>query len=290
MAKRSDIHRPGAIIPIDYDYVGQKCIKIESVADCVLANVYRKEIEAHMARTGGSYSTHDHGGNCDICGAYCIYSVVFYHALTNTYIQCGGDCAQKMEMPCNARDISMFRTACLEAQELMAGKRKAQAFLADKGLSAAWPVYSGDYCEKYEESTIRDIVGKLVKYGNISPAQTALIGTLLAKIAGRAQIELDRQAAHDAAKDVPVGKIEIVGTIVATKLAETLYGGILKMIVVSPDGWKVYGSVPHSLLVEVELRGQTVKFSANVGQSPTDRKFGFFKRPTKVQMLGVANV
>ncbi|MCP4994759.1 MAG: hypothetical protein GY934_13410 [Gammaproteobacteria bacterium] len=68
---RRDIHRPSAINVEDYEFVALECIKIEFFGDCELA---RRE------RTGGKWSSHAHGGNCHICGAWMGYSVAFYHA------------------------------------------------------------------------------------------------------------------------------------------------------------------------------------------------------------------
>jgi len=53
-------------------------------------------------------------------------------------------------------------------------------------------------------------------------------------------------------------------------------------------GFKLWGSVPRSLLGETELKGQKITFTATVEQSHEEPKFGFFKRPTKASILEVA--
>ena len=65
------------------------------------------------------------------------------------------------------------------------------------------------------------------------------------------------------------------------------------MTVKSVDGFIVYGSVPNALCAfDDELGGQRnlqhgdkVKFSANLTPSDNDKKFGFFKRPTKAELV-----
>jgi hypothetical protein len=290
---RTDIHRPSVIIPEDYDYVGLECIKIESVGDVFLTDELRKEIKRHMTMTGGEYARNHSAGNCHICGAHCIYTVVFHHRPSNSYIRTGSDCADKLDMSYNTGAMNAFRTACKEAMELHAGKKKAQAILADANLSAAWGVYMTDYSGSNnfppnEEMTIREMVGKLVRFGSISDKQIAFLGALLNRIDERAVIEAKRQAEKDAAAPVPTGKIAVEGVVVATKSVETMYGDTLKMVVLSDDGWKVFGSIPDCLYSGGHpIKGCRVRFNATVEASPTDDKFGFFKRPTKAVFVSV---
>jgi len=285
---RTDIHRPSAIIPTDYEFVGMICPVI-SIGDCRVVDINRGQIKRHMDRTGGDYSHHTHGGSCHICGAHCVYLCVYYHELTNTYIRTGMDCAEKLDMACAREDMTAFRTACKEAQDLTAGKRKAQATLTAEGLDAAWAIYLAEYNPAYEESTIRDIVGKLVKYGSVSDKQFAFVRSLLARIDNRAAAEAQRQAQREAAKPVPTGKVQIEGLVVSTKVQDTMYGSVIKMVVVSDDGWKVFGTVPDSLLGNSPLKGALVRFNATVEASQDDNKFGFFKRPTKADVLILAS-
>ena len=101
---RQDDHRPSAICPDDYTYVACECVKIEGLGDCLFIQQQREIINRHMARTGGHYSTHIHGGNCHICGSVnMIYSILYYHEKTNSYMRCGEDCAYKLDLGGAAR-------------------------------------------------------------------------------------------------------------------------------------------------------------------------------------------
>ena len=202
---RTDSHRPSAIVPDNYEFVACEHIKTEGDPGlCEYQNEQRETIRAHMANTGGTYSRHEHGGNCHVCGSVnLIYSILFYHEPSNSYIRVGEDCAQKLEMG-GTREMSAFRAAMRNALEAQAGKRKAQAILADKGLSALWAIYTapaeraasrdeegivpGQKQLPYEEATICDIVGKLVRYGSVSDKALAFAESLLGKIAKRAEI------------------------------------------------------------------------------------------------------
>ena len=87
---RTDTHRPSAIIPDDYEFVACECTKIEGLGDCLFIQQQREMIKAHMTRTGGTYSRHEHGGNCHICGSVnLIYSILYFHAPSNSYIRLG---------------------------------------------------------------------------------------------------------------------------------------------------------------------------------------------------------
>ena len=79
------------------------------------------------------------------------------------------------------------------------------------------------------------------------------------------------------------GKQTIKGTVAKVKVVESDFGTTLKMIVHAEGDVAVYGTVP-SAIYDVKV-GDVVQFNADVQVSPTDSTFGFFKRPTKAQVL-----
>lgn len=299
---RTDIHRPSAINPADYQYVGVEHMKIESIGDCYAAQAAREVVREHMARTGGTWSNHEHGGNCHICGASAIYTILFYHAATNSYIRTGSDCADKLEMSYDGAAFRSLQSGVKAAREAKAGKMKAQAVLADANLSPAWDIFVSEIptrpapCdpnflvndEKYEEATIRNIVMKLVKYGNISEKQLTFVRNLLVKIGNRAAVEAQREAERAAAADCPAGRVVITGTVLARKEQERpayYYGdnGIdTKILVQADSGFKVWGNIFSNV-----QKGDKVTFTATVTVSKDDPKFGFYKRASKQIVNGV---
>ena len=284
---RTDIHRPSAIVPANYEFVAFEYLKIDGdiLAACDALQSERAIWKAHMDRTGGTYAKHEHGGSCMVCGANAVYTVLFYHSLTNEYIRTGQDCAQKMEMPYNDIRYNAFRKAVTDARLAVAGKRKAEALLADKGFTAAWTLFAEKSQEvtakyQYEERTIVDIVSKLVKYGSASDRATNYIGVLLKKIEDRAVVEARRAAEAALAADVPEGRVTVKGEVISMRMQDGYYGSTMKMLVKDETGYKVWGTVPAGINIE---RGSHVKFTAMVEPSKDDPKFGFFKRPTKAE-------
>lgn len=182
MSTRTDTHRPSVIVPADYRFVA---LGYQGPFMWDLHYEGRRILEAHMKRTGGNWSQHEHGGNCHICGAHCLYTAIFHHVPSNVYIRTGMDCAEKME--CDIGDGERFRVMIHNALEAQAGKRKAQAFLASVDLVRAWDIAQADIAIdaprlSWERRTLGDIVGKLVRFGSISDKQVAFVRNLVAKI------------------------------------------------------------------------------------------------------------
>jgi hypothetical protein len=281
---RTDIHRPSQIEPADYDFVAFECLKIEDFGDAQFLAAERARIRAHMGRTGGTYSHHEHGGNCHICGSVnVIYTALFYHKPSNVYVRTGLNCADKLD----CGEVERFRREVRTALEQRAGKNKAKALLDLHGLAAAWSIYTDQEADGREETTLRDIVGRLVKYGSISDKQMAFVGRLLDTIARRAEIAAQRAAEAETAAPVPVSdkRMTVRGKVLSIRVPDYNRGecGPVRMLVQHADGWKVWGSLPIAL-ADIE-RGTEVEFDAAVKPSDKDTKFGFFSRPTKAQVI-----
>ena len=84
------------------------------------------------------------------------------------------------------------------------------------------------------------------------------------------------------ATPVVTGRITITGVVAKRYSRDTDWGTQFKMIVLDDRGFKVCGTEPSALYVE---EGDRVTFTATVEASPTDNTFGFFKRPTKAEVL-----
>lgn len=301
---RIDIHRPSAIIPSDYVFVCAFSYSEAALEPGVL-DVERRMLEQHMARTGGAFSTHEHGGSCHVCGAWMVDYAIFYHAPTNTYIKTGFDCAQKMEF----HDTNLFkkvRDRRIAAEQSRAGKLKAKGLIEEKGmdLATAESVFIADtfgpiandalldkYAElKWFENTMYaacDIIRALVKWGSISDKQWDYLGKCLTRIEG-AQAALDTRVADEAAKNAnskpaPEGKHVVQGKIISTKIQDGLYGQEYKMVVEHADGWRVWVTVPAALgIVE---KGWTVEFTVTLKPAADDKFFCYGSRPSKASII-----
>lgn len=291
MTTRNDVHAPSRINPDDYQYVALECLKIEDPGAVAVLLMERERFRAHQAaHPGAEWSHHEHGGNCMVCGSVnAIYTVVFYHVPTNTYVRLGTDCAEKMDMG-DAAAFRAFRASVDDARKLQAGKHKAQAVLGDLGLSDCWPLYTAERTgqETYEARTIQDIVGKLVQYGSLSEKQVSFAKHLLDRHQHAAEIKAQHDAERALAPDVPEGRYEVTGTVMAVKAQE--YGFFTRMVmtVKADAGYLVWGTRPDSL--DGVKHGDRVTFRATVTRSDRDAKFGFFKRPTNAKVVAVAQV
>lgn len=293
--KRTDEHRPSVINPEEYSFVALGYQRQDDIEDCYAARENMETLRAHKAATGGTYSRHEHGGNCHVCGASAIYTVVFYHARSNTYIRTGMDCAEKLDMG-DARKFRHFVAAIKDARELKAGKTKARALLEEAGLSRAWEIYANNSAPG---SILHDLVVKLVKYGSLSEKQLMFLVRLVDQHDKRDEIKAQRDAEKAAALPCPSGRQKITVTVIKTEYRENNYGETLKMLAKHADGWLVWGTVPDALvLVNVQRdgyteqrglrRGDVVEFTAAIEPSENDSKFGFYKRPTKPRIVEVA--
>ena len=126
-----------------------------------------------------------------------------------------------------------------------------------------------DICEAIHEKLIGDLV-RLQKY---------------AQEQQKSERE-KRDEAHEAGEDAPEGRIVITGIVLAFKLQSSQFGDTPKMLVQDDRGFRVWGSVPKSL--DDAERENRITFTATVTASDRDAKFGFFKRPTKAEILEVA--
>ncbi len=293
MSKRNDIHKPSVIVPADYTFVCHDYIKVESLGDSIIQRAERERFQAHKARTGASYSNHDHGGTCHICGAHALYTAVFHHIPSNTYVRTGLDCAENLEYDSGAGELFRKNIGC--ALEAQAGKRKAQAFLSEKGLDKAWEIYASKTRNIYGEGArvqntiaiVVDIVFKLVRYGNLSDKQVSFLGKLVGDVENAAAVDAQRAAETAAAKPVPVNgeRITVRGTILTIRQPDPQDGGFgqTRTLVQHADGWKVWGSLPSN--ISDAGRGDLVEFSATVKVSDKNPKFGFYSRPTKARKV-----
>jgi len=278
---RTDIHRPSAINPEDYKFVGCDYYG-PNHGDYVFQD--RVNIRQHLERTGGSYSDHEHGGSCHVCGAHAHYVAVYHHPETNKYIVTGEDCAAKIDNG-EARAFRNVRKHISISRARNIKREKAKEILEKEGLIAAWDLYNNSNREdKYEENTICNIVGNLIQYGSISDKASNFVKVLLSKIENRAEVARIAAEKKLNAKVIPFNRVRatIVGVVISKKQVDTPYGSAIKILVEHADGWKIWGSKPSGLGIE---RGDKIEFDAKIEISKDDPKFGFFSRPTKARVL-----
>lgn len=316
-AIRTDIHRPSAINPEEYELIALMTVREDSLEDMFQLANERAAFVSHLESTGGRFSQHEQSegaGQCQVCGAHCIDYAIFYHASTNTYIKTGFDCASKLEMG-DERRFRDFRKARKSAEELIKGKHKAYATLEENELLDAWDMYEQlarrfDYAESLDldqygfEQVVNayevaaDLVDKLVKYGSLSNPQWKLLGAMVSKARNARDNYEKRQAERAQSESVPQGKAPVTGEVISAKQKDTPFGVQTKMMVRDDRGFKVFGTAPNSILQQIRttedgivtidldnLKGKRVSFNANLKPSDDDETFGFFSRPSKAKLI-----
>jgi len=284
---RKDIHRPSEIKTEDYEFIALPTPP--DYADAYDGGRAEFEIfQQHRTKTGGKFSSHEHGGTCHVCGASAKYLAIFYHEKTNTYIKVGQECAEKFE--CDPNRFKSVKRRCADVREARAGKAKAEAILSDNGLEKAWDIYTancanyGNSLKTYEESTIYNIVVNLVKYGQISEKQIQFVKKLFFQLDNADAIAAQRKVEHEAASECPEGRVEIQGVLLSTKCVDSVYGTTIKCLIQADQGFKVWGTLPSDIFGG-GVKGSRIKIKATVQRSKDDSKFGFYKRPILLEYV-----
>ena len=280
MAQRTDIHRPSApgFDPEAYELRGVFDWHsedgdfrdfFENLKPALLADGYRLAPHATMSQ-------------CGHCGHFIRYAAIMAHAPSMDYIVVGQDCLGNRFEALTASEFQRLRKdAALNRQRSKLADQRS-AFIEANPVIGGIPAHLEEF--GYNDF-LADINRKFQKYANLSEKQVAAVQKSMER-----DVEWAAKRAQDAAEaalalDVPEGRQAIKGEVVSIKWHDSEYGGTLKMVVKAEQGWKVWGSVPEAIAVEVEV-GDTVTFTATVTRSDRDPKFGFFKRPTKAAIIG----
>ena len=121
---------------------------------------------------------------------------------------------------------------------------------------------------------IHDILTSVRRWGEPTEKQRAAVNRLVESLT----------APEREVVPVPEGKgIQITGEVISVKIKYSQYGEQLKMLVEDDRGFRVWGSVPKKIS-DVE-KGNRVTFRASVERSLDDAGFGFYKRPTKAEII-----
>lgn len=304
--KRTDAHRPGAIVPAHYRYVlsynmascsggmpvpawGINCEIDRRVLDANRAVIKQGEHSpdgrccvvalkktVRFAATGGT-------GNCSVCGAAFVYGDVWVHESTGEHIHLGHTCAEKYELLADRSEyeLSRDRAWAAAAKEIAKEKNKEAraAFLASHpGLEGALNT---------DHPVIKDIAQRFAQNRTLSDKQVALVF----KIATEANKPASEKEQTIAAPVTDV-RLTFTGVVVSAKSVESFsYGTQYKMTVkvTTPAGvWLAWGTVPSAMLDSVpcdngqgrlqNLHGATVEVTARL-KPGRDAHFALLERP-----------
>jgi hypothetical protein len=216
---------------------------------------------------------------CDHCGAHFHYGAM-YESDTGEVAIVGNICASnKLNLTAHEYADAKLRSLVKAARSKIAAD-KAEASLAKNRRDAL----------SFDHYISRDIRSKFRKWHNCSVKQWALIKKIAREGSERAaRIEEDKKTAVAIPAELLDGRHTIKGEILVTKFQASMYGDVLKMLIKDERGFKVWGTAPNALWEEHtgSVKGMIVEFNATVEVSDDDETFGFYKRPTKVNVISV---
>lgn len=303
MSKRTDIHRPGAIIPADYTYVFSFNLSTTSDGwpvpsfgiNCELdRRVYNEKREIvkngeHDANgrcciiglRNAGFNIVGAPGKCGVCGVNFVYGDVWEHKDGDMLIV-GHICADKYALLVNrsAWELEHDRRVAASARvcQAAANEEKRAAFLAENpGLADAFERRERHYI-------LGDLYHKFLKYCDLSPKQVALALKIVA--------ELTAPKAEEKHVPAPVGgRVTFEGEVVSIKSQPGYAYGTtdIKMLVKvpTPEGcWVCWSTVPSAIMSDVQ-KGSRVRVTATL-QAGKDAHFCFGKRPSAILLDSAA--
>lgn len=267
------IHSPKNLVTEDYEYAGAGWNHIEGMPGWVLAQGdHSLELSRWIGRTDRTgRGTHQ----CHHCGARMIWFVIYRHIPTGDAVVVGETCAERFDLP--TAEFHRMR----KAQQLNRKAAKLTQQVQDFADANPDLAFMADPDHRHTNDFVADVAAKLRKYGSLSDKQVAAVRKAVTRDAERLARFAEADGGDDREK-VPTGRVQITGEVVSTKEVENDFGISWKMLVKDERGFKVWGTIPTGLKAH---RGAKVTFAAAVEPSRDDEYFGFYKRPTKAQLL-----
>lgn len=277
---RTDIHRPSSP---DFDPEAYACWGVFDNHPEEGDGAARVKVIARLCDEGYACGAHS-SGQCGHCGALIRYAALMVREDVKEYIFVGEDCLDNRFDALTKGEFQRLRKAAKLNRERKTRVEQREQFLLDNpGLEQALETdhYISD-----------DLRGSLKRNGSLSEAQVALAFKIEREERERAERAAKREAEREAllaqGVRVPTGRLVITGTVLSIREQESAYGFQMKMLVQSDEGWKVWGTMPLSLMgIGVEV-GDRVTFTAAISASDDDPVFGFYSRPTKAAIVQTA--
>ena len=248
--------------------------------------------EIWSALESGKIQRHDNGG-CASCGTHFAHGVVFNRG--DDYLAIGHICGNDLFI---LPDLaSAQRVKAEKRAEVL--KLKAASEDCAKKHNLVEMIEGIEEVKEQHRETFESISRQLVRKGMVSQPQIDYLSNMWAW-----RNDPDPEPIVEAPKpSVPESdeRIQITGTVISHRFQESDYGETHKMLVEDDRGFRLWGTVPRSIeggdtlgyredgypIYEPSLDdGDRVTFSAKVERSRDDESFGFYKRPTKAEVIG----
>lgn len=274
--KRTDPHKPGNIVPFDYEYVLSYCSPGSQPWDS-WNMVAVRALHSNIDYGRGETKLFGQTGKCGICGAAYRNGDVWRHVPTGDIVHVGHNCADKYSMVTERPGFEAALELLKKRRAAFIAETKRQMlrekFLASQpGLEEA---LVGDH------DILRNMSQSLTRWGSLTPKQVAFAMKLYTENKARKENPPPEEK-HVAA---PIGRQLIRGRVVSKKTYDSDYGSSTKITikVETPDGsWLAWGSTFST--AGVFERGDMIEFKATLSPG-REAHFAFFKRPTDGRVI-----
>jgi hypothetical protein len=317
--KRTDVHRPAVMDPADYVWVGafgdyadreMYYCEVDYERLVELGAYDGAERDDRVIADDLPWDALTERRACCHCGNTRIKNWRFFlHVPTRRVVAVGQECATKLaletrEAISRRAEIQQRRIAAELAEWRAADERNERAY-ADLMAREDEAGGSGGAGNEFVDSLLR----YARRNGRLSEAQrdAVLRGIETRERRAQERSERDERMGDPEPADVVEGRITITGRLLTTKSVEG-WGGRseLKMLVLDDRGFRVWGTLPGAIVnaayEQASREGYTgpnagvqqalqqgmkcrVRFTATVERSRKDGTFGFYKRPTKAEVI-----
>jgi hypothetical protein len=274
--KRTDVHRPSAIRPQDYELAAP----IEGLP---------------WWKSGPYVDLGSVSGVCSHCGHALRYAVRFVYTPTGEIVTFGEDCANEIDLHDSRLDLVFDRLRKRAATERKREQMEKSVRERREQMEQEHP----DVVEWMEEQNwdtesfgfLLDMHRAMEQWGSLTENQTNAVRKIMVKRQEQAAAKLNEVTPTTPA---PTGRVQVEGEVLSHRYQDSYFGTAHKMLVKLDDGNKVWGTVAESIESSLfdtttqsytELRGQRVRFTATFEQSKDDEHFSFFKRPSKAVVV-----
>ena len=286
MTKRTDIHSPTNFIPGDYDVLDH--FGVEKDLEDGQPWVYGSDAIAAYDDADTSANPHSDLNQCDLCGTWFVHGAVLAHN-NGDVISIGGICLDEISLVGGiSKNERLARTRRENGWAIKVAKIRRFLASAPNGIVAAL---------RADHDISRDLRAQAISRGRLSDKQIELAFKLVTDVAKREENRADEPELAPVPETDD--RIRITAKLVHQKYVDGYYGQTLKGLFLCDAGdgkaFKLWGTVPQAV-VDAEFAYQNahgkfpndlipaVSFTAQIKRSPNDEAFGFFKRPTKVEV------
>jgi hypothetical protein len=283
---RTDIHRPAseAFNPEAYD-----CHGVFDNHELWGNAAARGQAIRSLVNQGYRFG-HGSSDMCGHCGARMRYAALMVHREVKEFIFVGETCLDNRFQLAKGEFARLRKAGKLNSQRATRAEVAERTFEENPWLNeiVEHELTDGFLASLHEQAR----EGKILSARQIEAGQAALVKAIQRKA---------ERAIEDAnAVPAPEGKVTVRGEVKSKKWQESEFGGQLKMLVLADEGFKVWSTVPASLLgtsvlvdgdwietLDVNV-GERVEFTATLTRSSNDETFAIAKRPTKAINLSRA--